>query len=103
VYQPLDENIASFRLLALHPRSHGGGITCNLAHDTWQNGTEYDALSYAWGSTLNKKRIELNGKPFLVTENLHSALEHLQGRDQARTIWIDALCIDQENTNERNH
>jgi hypothetical protein len=68
-----------------------------------ENGTEYDALSYAWGSTLDKKTIQLNGTLFLVTQNLHSALRHLQGGEEARKIWIDAICIDQDNTNERSH
>ncbi|EON67114.1 hypothetical protein W97_06367 [Coniosporium apollinis CBS 100218] len=39
----------------------------------------------------------------LVTENLHLALKHLRLKDRERTLWIDALCINQSDTRERTH
>ena len=37
-----------------------------------------------------------------VTPNLHSALEQLRLPDQSRVLWIDAICINQGDTSERN-
>lgn len=67
----------------------------------------YEALSYAWGSTSNQKPILVDdaagdANTILVTENLELALRHLRRRAESRTLWIDAVCIDQNNIEERN-
>lgn len=36
-----------------------------------------------------------------VSQNLALALRYLRSRDQVRTLWIDAICINQEDTDER--
>ncbi|KAI6762471.1 hypothetical protein HG530_008451 [Fusarium avenaceum] len=36
-----------------------------------------------------------------VTTNLESALRHLRIEKESRTLWIDALCIDQSNEDEK--
>ncbi|KAF4630773.1 hypothetical protein G7Y89_g7369 [Cudoniella acicularis] len=61
----------------------------------------YEALSYTWGSTSSTGTITLNGCPFEVTKNLEAALRHLREQDALRTLWVDAICIDQENVEER--
>jgi ubiquinone biosynthesis protein UbiJ len=49
------------------------------------------------------KGIELNGTRVDVRENLWSALVHLRDSRQERGLWIDALCINQGDIEERNH
>lgn len=39
---------------------------------------------------------------FPITENLYSALLHLRG-NKPRVLWIDAICIDQSNLQEKSH
>jgi hypothetical protein len=39
--------------------------------------------------------------PLSVTKNLAIALRHLRLRDAPRTLWIDAICIDQQNIAEK--
>ena len=36
-----------------------------------------------------------------MTENLHTALSHLRNFSLERIIWVDAICIDQKNTKEK--
>lgn len=36
-----------------------------------------------------------------ITENLDEALRHLRYPDRPRHMWIDSLCIDQGNMEER--
>jgi hypothetical protein len=38
-----------------------------------------------------------------VTKNCEAALRRLRDKDGERILWIDAICIDQDNINERNH
>jgi hypothetical protein len=77
----------------------------------------YDALSYVWGieDKSTERTIRLNGQDFSVRHNLFTALTALawtpdphRGNESsedssAKYLWIDALCIDQENVLERNH
>ncbi|KAK4448890.1 heterokaryon incompatibility protein-domain-containing protein [Podospora aff. communis PSN243] len=62
---------------------------------------EYEALSYTWGDSSQKRTIGLNGIDFDVTTNLHAALNRLRLPDSKRLLWVDAICIDQTNTDER--
>ncbi|KAH8660892.1 heterokaryon incompatibility protein-domain-containing protein [Tricladium varicosporioides] len=69
---------------------------------TWGN---YVAMSYAWGDPNEKKEIILNGHSVQVTTNLESGLRHFRNMEYFRKggkIWIDALCINQEDVPERN-
>jgi hypothetical protein len=42
-----------------------------------------------------------SGQQLQVTQNCHNALRHLRRKDTARTLWVDAICIDQNNDPER--
>jgi hypothetical protein len=44
----------------------------------------------------------INDIGFRSTQNLASALRHLRYEDRPRTIWADAICINQSNVKERN-
>ncbi|KAL4894478.1 heterokaryon incompatibility protein-domain-containing protein [Aspergillus ambiguus] len=61
----------------------------------------YDALSYVWGSEVKSHSITLNGSIFPVTENLHTALLHLRDKRLKRVLWVDAISINQDNTDEK--
>lgn len=61
----------------------------------------YEALSYTWGTNPDRVQIILDGKPFPVTINLERALQSLRHRSLVKTMWIDAVCIDQDNLVER--
>ena len=48
------------------------------------------------------KYITVNNTTVSVGQNLWNALRSLRLKDKARTIWVDALCINQEDISERN-
>lgn len=64
----------------------------------------YNALSYVWGSEPFFDAISCNGKPLNVTLSLSETLRQLflyDKRDpQRRPIWIDAICLNQQNLTE---
>jgi hypothetical protein len=69
----------------------------------------YEAFSYVWGTDESEVclYIENTGdhtqKRLLpLRENLETALRHLRYRDKPRTVWVDALCINQRDVAERN-
>ncbi|KAH8815982.1 heterokaryon incompatibility protein-domain-containing protein [Xylogone sp. PMI_703] len=62
----------------------------------------FEALSYVWGDPSEKYQILCNNKSFHVTKNLYRALKFLRKERQSRALWIDAICIHQDNISERN-
>jgi hypothetical protein len=63
----------------------------------------YEALSYVWGTEIASQQAMLDGIPIVITANLDCALRHLCFTIVKRTMWIDAISINQKNTQERNH
>lgn len=65
----------------------------------------FTALSYTWGAPTKSRSIALNGLPFPVLDSLHPVLEAIcrpsGGFDDKAWYWIDSICIDQTNSDER--
>jgi hypothetical protein len=105
-YKPLANPLTEIRLVILEPALlDGEEIRCELK-TTNVASAKYEALSYAWGESTIKTPIILCGERRLVTTNLAHALRSLRtlssDSGQKRSLWIDALCINQENDAERN-
>ncbi|CAI6333456.1 unnamed protein product [Periconia digitata] len=66
--------------------------------------TKYAAVSYTWGSGHDSiRRILLNGSIICVRKNIWNFLSRIADEGERQLLWIDALCIDQQNLFERNH
>ena len=105
-YLPLNEDLNEIRTLTLQPGNFSADIYISIQKVvlTTDNPPIYEALSYAWGSTEDPidLRIGLSGNETLaVTQNLAVALPYLRYEDKARTLWIDAICINQQDLGER--
>lgn len=66
----------------------------------------YEALSYVWGTEKDRLQVAVdcgNGvrRNLSVTRNLHGALRSLRQPDSPRFMWIDAICINQEDDVEK--
>lgn len=106
LYAPLDQDSRQIRLLVLHAGSLGSPIEFCLETASFENGKpspRYEALSYEWGSSTTCKAIFSNDCPIQVRENLWYALDALRHATESRVLWIDALCINQNDISERNH
>lgn len=64
----------------------------------------YEALSYVWGDSNLVEPIYCCGKTLRVTLNCLKALKYLRRENESRTLWVDAICINQAGqTEEKNH
>jgi hypothetical protein len=119
IYQPLHPD-GGIRILILEPSLNDSQICCRLIPANLNDEPEYKALSYEWGSADHQKIITINGEEFSVRQNLWSALWHLRQdlgdhcvqhsfpsapwdprKGGGERLWIDALCINQDDKIER--
>ncbi|KAH0439155.1 hypothetical protein CcaCcLH18_02950 [Colletotrichum camelliae] len=102
-HEPLDLNQPSIRHLCLLKGDYGP-IHCLIYQDhLGDTAIPYEALSYVWGSSQLTHTIFVNGKQMRITENLFHALRQLRSDENDRILWVDAVCIDQQNPRERGH
>ncbi|VTT72411.1 unnamed protein product [Fusarium fujikuroi] len=59
------------------------------------------ALSYVWGDLNDTLPLTVSGETIAATRNLHHVLDCLFASGFGELLWIDALCIDQQNREER--
>ncbi|KAE8341836.1 hypothetical protein BDV24DRAFT_150937 [Aspergillus arachidicola] len=100
-YPTLPQEPYTTRMIRLLPHEDKSApIQCELFnYDLSETGGGkhlYQAISYVWGSELKPESIILNGCTFHVTTNLHTALLYLRNRQLERTLWVDAICINQD-------
>ncbi|CAI0644444.1 unnamed protein product [Colletotrichum noveboracense] len=107
-YQPIDPTTNTIRLLRLFQgrRYYNDELICGelfeaeIPHD---RDDTYEALSYTWGDPTRTQTITINDQKVAVTTNLYDALLHLRDPEKDRILWVDALCINQQDTFERTH
>jgi hypothetical protein len=104
---PLPSNGDQIRLLKLYPADEGSNnvLEANLIV---RKDEPYEALSYTWGTAGHTGSIRVwsgsgEFEKIEIQANLEAALRQLRRPDRARTLWTDAICIDQHNLEEKNH
>jgi hypothetical protein len=100
VYQALPSP-RHIRLLRVLPGANDDPITASLLTVALDDDPEYDAISYVWGDPNVTKTIMCDDAVMSIRENLHSALHRFRQADEPRTLWADALCINQQDLDER--
>ena len=89
----------NIRLLRLEPR--GDRVTLSLFSASLEDKPYYEAISYTWGDANKRKSIRCGDQLVTVSENLYDALRHLRCTDRVRTLWVDAICINQVDVAEK--
>lgn len=89
------------RLLDIHPGAKKATICCDLVTVQRDSKEPYKALSYVWGDPARPCAITVNQKCFWITLSLQEALCHIREEVHHIKLWVDALCINQEDIGER--
>jgi hypothetical protein len=129
-YQPLDSAEGEIRLFRLLPGSFSDDIEIDIFHARSRFKEEehkesksrklsdaiihpsqgiplYEALSYVWGSEAEPSFVTVRRSSryspgcLSVTQNLAEALRYLRKENEDRILWVDAICINQEDLAER--
>ncbi|KAH6718579.1 heterokaryon incompatibility protein-domain-containing protein [Leptodontidium sp. MPI-SDFR-AT-0119] len=103
MYNPLSAERKEIRVLSTHPPTESPDpISCSLTTVSLLEDPVYDALSYVWGDPKVTSTITVDGYPFEATKNLVAALKEIRKSSHLSLIWIDAICINQASTDEKN-
>lgn len=103
VFEPFQNARHEIRVLTIQPGSVDEPLHCSLQTARLDSLPAYEALSYTWGDNATKELITMNGNSFVAFGNAHDALLELRDPVSPRTIWIDAICINQEDIEEKQH
>ncbi|KEZ39436.1 hypothetical protein SAPIO_CDS10154 [Scedosporium apiospermum] len=110
-YSPLTD-ADSIRVMVLYPLQLEGTyerlIYCDLVQtrlsDVTSDENAYTAISYVWGEKRYSNLIcVLSEESYLyIGSNLYSLLKNLRQADEVLCLWVDAICINQDDITERN-
>ncbi|KXX78121.1 Heterokaryon incompatibility protein 6, OR allele [Madurella mycetomatis] len=99
-YKPL-KGFRDVRLFELFPENEGNSLRGAIKEMPLDSCGRYRALSYRWGSELKPYHIETEQGLLPVTASLYAALKRLESPSQSVMLWVDAICIDQQNKKEK--
>lgn len=114
---PLYESLPSghLRLLQINGKIEGL-LHCSLAVFSTDPTPTYVAISYTWGAPEDPEAVDselgsghftgtrtiiVNGQPFEIRQNLFDLLEELEPEHEPTWYWIDVLCINQDDNEEK--
>jgi hypothetical protein len=100
-YNNLRTETNQIRVIELVPGRWTDAINCSMRTVSLDENPSYEALSYVWGDPKDTVSITLNGASFQATRNLVTALRRVRSSVTPRIIWIDAICINQKDLDER--
>ena len=89
------------RIMLLGAGVGGEPLSCSLTIISVEGCPPFEALSYVWGQARAVHPVLCDGGAVSITQNLDDALRSLRLPTQARRLWVDAVCIDQQNLDER--
>jgi hypothetical protein len=100
IYRPLNTQTQEIPLLRITD-DNDPSMKCELATFASCDAPEYEALSYQWGEGDVECAIEVNGQLFEVRDNLWRCLLIGLSEEDHDWLYVDAICINQEDLDEQ--
>jgi hypothetical protein len=101
-YHPLDQSKRQFRLLRLL-ESTSDCINCEIRIFSLADNDQppWKALSYRWGDDEPEFVVHVNDQAIPIRKNLHKIITQMIMEERRDWIFIDALCINQDDKWEK--
>lgn len=109
----LETQAREIRMLAIQPGDHDDPIVCRFRYvrlnEEASHHQQYDALSYSWGYPKSLATITLQPgstgdqaqHDLSITPSAKEAIRRLRHKSHVKNLWIDAVCIRQDDLKER--
>lgn len=103
IYQPLT-SADEIRILILEPGKDSTTLVGRLeVVNLSQAHGAFEAISYVWGSEAKDQTMIIDGKTLEITTSVRDALRQTRQLDNPRRLWIDGICINQKDDEEKGH
>lgn len=104
LYRPLDTINQEIRLLRVGAGYDDEPVNCRLQHVKLDSipRCAYETISYVWGNRRVRSTIYIEGRPLDVPASSARVLKAMRQGKRDRLLWIDAVCINQDDIQERN-
>ncbi|POS79198.1 hypothetical protein DHEL01_v202421 [Diaporthe helianthi] len=102
-YQTLDRQGKEIRVLEVLPGSRKEPLRARFvsAFLAEEQTASYETISYAWGDSKFRGEIEIDESIIDIPASSAAALRCMRRTDVGRRLWIDAVCIRQDDDHER--
>ncbi|KAI1365034.1 ankyrin repeat-containing domain protein [Xylaria arbuscula] len=100
-YLPLPKSGNYVRILELQPGKVSDIISFSLYAMRLEDSSPFEALSYEWKEKTGTVPVECHRERLLITPNCMAALKRIRSKTEVKTLWIDAICINQQDDAER--
>jgi Heterokaryon incompatibility protein (HET) len=103
-HEPLSTSSRQIRLIRLQASCVLSDVVkCEIETFNIDRVPAYEAISYAWGDASDRTYIKVGvHHRLLITKSLDTALRYMRHPHKDRLLWADAVCINQNNTAEKN-
>lgn len=104
LYSPLRQGSREIRVFDVAPADETDefALCGRLRVVDLNDNPKFTALSYVWGTcAIPPHRVSCGSSSLKVTTNCHSALHQLRKSFNPLTIWVDSICINQEDEEEQ--
>ena len=88
-------------MLTLEPGEHTAPLKGRLNSIEINEARDYEPLSYVWGDPARTHSIICEDVELQLTSSVYYALQRLRLPHAPRRLWVDQICINQENLEER--
>lgn len=103
-WRMLDKNRQEIRVLDLDAGTEDSPLSGQLhVFLDEPDKASYETISYVWGDATLVASISLDGELVRIPASAASALSRMRLPSTSRTLWIDCICIDQHDDDEKGH
>ena len=100
-YDLLEDANAQIRLLRFAPSTNQSHLSFEVSCWSVEQAPQYYAISYTWGDDDLLPGLFIDDKILYVRQNCHHALWQVTLHYPETFIWVDSICINQNNTTEK--
>jgi hypothetical protein len=102
VFEKLPDQEHYIRVAELQPSSSSRHpIECRILTYLTTEAPTFEAISYVCGNPDDTDVVKIGRQKLHIYRTLHTALVHFRHEKEVRTIWADALCINQSDPIEK--